>query len=316
MMLSNRGLLPHDHGNGEGGEGTERQPEGALAGRFSVLRPRNGARVSSSPSSLFVLVVLIERDLRTLEVSLDPHLEDPVLPDPALRLRSPGEETYFLTWLHYFSFYSVGAVVSPVTSIDFIIGEDLFEEEELGFARLPAEPSLRPLALRPWQGPGRGGEGADLRDPHDDPRGVPRRIFLPRGRDRVSPGIFVLATGISGSFTLAMLIRNANRFDIMIALAEIVTAGSAPPSTPWPTCPRSYSQSPPSPVTSASDLVRAIFLPGYSADETVILILFVAIFFRRERVPLQEDRGWELRLGRQLSSSGTSESSSRTGSCS
>ena len=95
--------------------------------------------------------------------------------------------------------------------------------------------------------------------------------------------IFVLATGISGlSITLAMLIRNANRFDIIIALAELATVRVSAAIYPLAYMPKvlqpiaTYS-----PVTSASDLVRAIFLPGYSAGiyETVILILFVAIFF-------------------------------------
>ena len=89
--------------------------------------------MSERPSPFFVIWVLVERDLKTL-------------------LKSPwiliNRTAFFLIQLfvfavlvtkhatslgfNYFDFYSVGAVVSTITSIAFIIGEDLFEEEELG----------------------------------------------------------------------------------------------------------------------------------------------------------------------------------------
>ena len=89
--------------------------------------------MNGKPSTLSVIWVLVERDLRTL-------------------VRSPfiliNRTIFFLIQLfvfaalvsklatalgfNYFDFYSVGAVVSTITSIAFIIGEDLFEEEELG----------------------------------------------------------------------------------------------------------------------------------------------------------------------------------------
>ena len=92
-----------------------------------------------------------------------------------------------------------------------------------------------------------------------------------------------MATGISGlSITLAMLIRNANRFDITIALAELATvrvSAAIYPLIYMPTILQPVASY--SPVTSASDIVRAIFLPGYSSApyETLILILFLLVFF-------------------------------------
>jgi len=240
--------------------------------------------VSSKPSPLFVLWVLIERDLRTL-------------------LKSPwiliNRTAFFLIQLfvfavlvnklatslgfNYFDFYSVGAVVSTITSIAFIIGEDLFEEEELGLLdyllSLPFGHSLFVI------GRALGGAVRGLiyvtpmiilvayLDGYFSPAGIVGSLLV----------IFVLATGISGlSITLAMLIRNANRFDITIALAELATVRVSAAIYPLVYMPKvlqpvaSYS-----PVTSASDIVRAIFLPGYSSApyETLILILFLVVFF-------------------------------------
>ncbi len=240
--------------------------------------------MSEKPSTLFVIRVLIERDLRTLVKS------------PFILI---NRTIFFLIQLfvfaflvsrlatalnfNYFDFYSVGAVVSTITSIAFIIGEDLFEEEELGLLdyllSLPFGHSLFVI------GRALGGAVRGLIyvtpmmilvayvDGYFSPVGIAGSLLV----------VFVLATGISGlSITLAMLIRNANRFDIMIALAELATVRVSAAIYPLAFMPAalqpvaSYS-----PVTSASDLVRAIFLPGYSAGiyQTAILLLFVGIFF-------------------------------------
>ena len=240
--------------------------------------------MSLKPSPLFVIWVLIERDLRTL-------------------LRSPwiliNRTAFFLIQLfvfavlvnklatslgfNYFDFYSVGAVVSTITSIAFIIGEDLFEEEELGLLdyllSLPFGHSLFVI------GRALGGAVRGLiyvtpmmilvayLDGYFSPAGIVGSLLV----------TFVLATGISGlSITLAMLIRNANRFDITIALAELATvrvSAAIYPLVYMPTILQPVASY--SPVTSASDIVRAIFLPGYSSApyETLILILFLLVFF-------------------------------------
>jgi len=240
--------------------------------------------VSEKPSTLFVIWALIERDLRTLVKS------------PFILI---NRTIFFLIQLfvfaflvsklasslgfNYFEFYSVGAVVSTITSIAFIIGEDLFEEEELGLLdyllSLPFGHSLFVI------GRALGGAVRGLIyvtpmmvlvayvDGYFSPAGIAGSLLV----------VFVLATGISGlSITLAMMIRNANRFDIVIALAELATVRVSAAIYPLAYMPKvlqpvaAYS-----PVTSASDIVRAIFLPGYGAGiyETVVLVLFVAIFF-------------------------------------
>ena len=241
--------------------------------------------MSGRPSTAFVVRVLIERDLRTL-------------------VRSPfiliNRTIFFLIQLFvfaflvsklasslpfsYFDFYSVGAVVSTITSIAFIIGEDLFEEEELGLLdyllSLPFGHSLFVI--------GRALGGAV--------RGLiyvtPMMILVAYVDGNLTPAgvagsllvIFVLATGISGlSITLAMLVRNANRFDVLIALAELATVRVSAAIYPLVYIPAALQPvATYSPVTAASDLVRAIILPGvYSAGpyETIVLLLFVAIFF-------------------------------------
>jgi ABC-type polysaccharide/polyol phosphate export permease len=237
------------------------------------------------PSVLFILWVLIERDLRTL-------------------IKSPwiiiNRTMFFLIQLfvyaailnvlasrlglgfNYFYFYSVGAVVSTITSIAFIIGEDLFEEEEMGLLdyllSLPFGHSLFVL------GRALGGAVRGLVyvapmmilvayvDHYYSPLGVLGSLVV----------LFVLATGISGlSITLAMMIRNANRFDIVIALAELATvrvSAAIYPIVYIPTTLQPIAAN--SPVTSASDLVRAIVLGSATGPyEVVVLLLFVGIFF-------------------------------------
>ncbi|MDE1858124.1 MAG: ABC transporter permease [Thaumarchaeota archaeon] len=240
--------------------------------------------MSSKPSSLFIIWVLIERDLRTLVKS--PWI---LINRTVFFLIQLFVFAFLITKLasslgfNYFAFYSVGAVVSTITSIAFIIGEDLFEEEEMGLLdyllSLPFGHTLFVI------GRALGGAVRGLiyvtpmmilvayLDGYFSVVGVAGSLLV----------IFVLATGISGlSITLAMLIRNANRFDIMIALAELATVRVSAAIYPLVYMPKvlqplaTYS-----PVTSASDIVRAIFLPGYASEpyETVVLVLFVLIFF-------------------------------------
>ena len=179
--------------------------------------------------------------------------------------------------------YSVVIVVSTITSIAFIIGEDLFEEEELGLLdyllSLPFGHSLFVI--------GRALGGAVRGLVYVTPMMIlvayADGYFSVAGVAASLLAVFVLATGISGlSITLAMLIRNANRFDIVIALAELATVRVSAAIYPLVYIPSALQPvATYSPVTSASDMVRAIFLPGYSAGtyEIVVLVLFVAVFF-------------------------------------
>lgn len=233
--------------------------------------------------SVLILGYLIERDLRVL-------------------IKSPwiiiSRSIFFLIQLFvfatrvsrlivipgfdYFSFFSIGAVVSTITSVAFVIGADLFEEEERGLLdyllSLPFGHSLFVL------GRALGGalRGLIYVTPMLVLVAILNGYFEPVGMVSSLVVLFVLATGISGlSITLAMVIRNENRFDIMIALAELgvvrISAAIYPlvfmPAAVRPVA--TYS-----PVTSASDLIRTIILGSpSSAVEPISLLLFVAVFF-------------------------------------
>lgn len=235
------------------------------------------------PSPLFVIWVLIERDLRTL-------------------IKSPwiliNRTVFFLIQLFvfaaivtkltlnlgfdYFDFYSVGAVVSTVTSIAFIIGADLFEEEELGLLdyllSLPLGHSLFVLG-RALGGAVRGliytapmMVLVAIVDGYSSPLGVIASWLI----------LFVLATGISGlSITLAMVIRNENRFDVVIAMAELATVRVSAAIYPLTYIPQAIRPvAAVSPVTSTSDMIRGIVLGSPTGvNDVVELVLFVAIFF-------------------------------------
>ena len=182
----------------------------------------------------------------------------------------------------YFSFYSVGAVVSTITSIAFIIGADLFEEEELGMLdyllSLPFGHTLFVL--------GRSLGGALRGLIYTAPMlllvAVIDGYFSPVGI-LISYGVmFILATGISGlSITFAMVIRNENRFDVVIAMAELLTVRVSAALYPLVYMPRAIQPVAfVSPVTSTSDILRAIVLGNPSGPEDPVLLLaFVAIFF-------------------------------------
>jgi ABC-2 type transport system permease protein len=228
--------------------------------------------------------VLIERDLRTL-------------------IKSPwiliNRTAFFLIQLfvfaalvakltlgslsfNYFDFYSVGAVVSTITSIAFIIGADLFEEEEMGLLdyllSLPLGHSLFVL--------GRALGGAVRALIYTAPMMV--LVAYVDGYSSIVGVLgswvvlFVLATGISGlSITLAMLIRNENRFDVVIAMAELATVRVSAAIYPLYFIPQAIQPvAAYSPVTSTSDLIRGIVL-GFPTGPTdpIVLVLFVAVFF-------------------------------------
>lgn len=239
--------------------------------------------MSQKSAPLTVIWVLVERDLRTL-------------------LRSPwiliNRTAFFLIQLfvfanlvgklassasfNYFDFYSVGAVVSTITSIAFIIGADLFEEEEMGLLdyllSLPLGHSLFVLG-RALGGAVRGliytapmMVLVAIVDSYSSPAGILGSWLV----------LFVLATGISGlSITLAMLIRNENRFDVVIALAELATVRVSAAIYPLTYIPRALQPAAAnSPVTSASDIIRAIVLGSPAgAYEPLVLLLFVVVFF-------------------------------------
>jgi ABC-type polysaccharide/polyol phosphate export permease len=239
--------------------------------------------VKGVPPQISVLWVLIERDLRTLVKSPGILISRTVFFFIQLFVfASLVNKLVSIPGFNYFDYYSVGAVVSTITSIAFIIGADLFEEEELGLLdyllSLPFGHSLFVLG-RALGGAVRGLIYA-----------APMMLLVAYVDGNLSPVallgsylvIFVLATGISGlSITLAMLIRSENRFDVVIAMAELATVRMSAAIYPLYYMPKllqpvaTYS-----PVTSASDLIRMLVLgTPAGAYEMVVLVLFVAVFF-------------------------------------
>ncbi len=236
-------------------------------------------------SPLSVIWLLVERDLRTLVKSpwilinrtvffVIQLFVFAVLVNKLVASTIPG--------FNYFDFYSVGAVVSTITSIAFIIGADLFEEEEMGLLdyllSLPFGHSLFVF------GRALGGAVRGLIytapmmllvafiDGYWSPAGILGSYVV----------LFVLATGISGlSITLAMVIRSENRFDVVIAMAELATVRVSAAIYPLYYIPQALQPiAAYSPVTSASDLIRWAILGNASGvGNLVILVLFVAIFF-------------------------------------
>ncbi len=186
------------------------------------------------------------------------------------------------TGVNYFSFFSVGVIVTTVTSISFIIGMDLFEEKELGLIEyllsLPFSHSLFVL--------GRAIGGALRALIYI----LPMFLIVAYLDDYTSISgflfstliLFILAAGISGlSITIAMIVKSENRFDVGIALAELATvriSAAIYPVYAMPTFVQPVASY--SPVTFTSDIMRGAVLGSpFNPWEPFGLILFVAIFF-------------------------------------
>lgn len=239
--------------------------------------------MSQSPSSIAVLWILVERDLRTLVKSPWILISRTMFFFIQLFVfASLVSKLAVGLGFNYFDFYSVGAVVSTITSIAFIIGTDLFEEEELGLLdyllSLPFGHSLFVF--------GRALGGAVRAIIYC----APMMILVAYLDGTLTPMavlgsyvvLFMLAIGISGlSITLAMVIRNENRFDVVIAMAELATVRVSAAIYPLYYIPKEIQPiAEYSPVTSASNLIRLLVLGTQtSLYETVELALFVAVFF-------------------------------------
>ncbi|HXW37139.1 MAG TPA: ABC transporter permease [Nitrososphaerales archaeon] len=239
--------------------------------------------MSRLPAPISILSVIIERDLRTLVKS--PWIVITRALFFLIQLfvfATLVSKLITSLGLNYFSFYSVGAVVSTITSIAFVIGADLFEEEEMGMLdyllSLPFGHTLFVL------GRSLGGavRGLIYAAPMLVLVAILDHYYSPLGILSSMAVLFVLATGISGlSITLAMTIRNENRFDVIIAMAELATVRVSAAIYPIQYIPSLIRPAASvSPVSSASDIIRTIVLGSPSSAENILLLLmFVAIFF-------------------------------------
>ncbi len=183
--------------------------------------------------------------------------------------------------LNFFQYYAVGSVVGTIASISFIIGYDIFEEAEEGvldyLLTLPV--SRRQFIV------GRALGGAVRAMIYVTPM-FAIVAFLEGFANPISIvgaalDLFLLAFGITGlSITVAVSVRSANRFDVVLALLELAIARASTALYPIAYMP-SYvaALAPFSPVSFAADSTRAALI-GVSLDLPALtgLIAFVVIF--------------------------------------
>ncbi len=244
----------------------------------TTIRPKTS-------SLIFVLWSIVERDLRILVKS--PWI---LIQRSVFFLIQLFVFAYLVNKLisssligfNYFDFYSVGAVVSTITSIAFIIGADLFEEEELGMLDYLLSLPFGHTLFVVGRSLGGALRGLIYTAPMLLLVSVIDHYFSPIGILTSYLVMFVLATGISGlSITIAMNVRNENRFDVVIATAELVTVRVSTALYPLIYMPGALQPiASVSPVSSTSDILRTIILGSASGPSDILLLVaFVAIFF-------------------------------------
>lgn len=183
--------------------------------------------------------------------------------------------------LNFFQYYAVGSVVGTIASISFIIGYDIFEEAEEGvldyLLTLPV--SRRQFIV------GRALGGAVRAMIYVIPMftivAFLERFSNPLSLAAALVDLFLLAFGITGlSITVAVSVRSANRFDVVLALLELAIARASTALYPIAYMP-SYvaALAPFSPVSFAADSTRSALI-GLSLDLPAItgLVAFVVIF--------------------------------------
>jgi ABC-2 type transport system permease protein len=181
----------------------------------------------------------------------------------------------------FFQYYAIGSVVGTIASISFIIGYDIFEEAEEGvldyLLTLPV--SRRQFIV------GRALGGAVRAMIYIIPMfvivAVLERFTNPLSLLAAIVDLFLLAFGVTGlSITVAVSVRSANRFDVVLALLELAVSRASTALYPIAFMP-SYvaALAPFSPVSLAADSTRAA-LTGLTLDVTGLagLIAFVVVF--------------------------------------
>src|SRR6266852_2592131 len=125
----------------------------------------------------------------------------------------------------FFQYYAIGSVVGTIASISFIIGYDIFEEAEEGvldyLLTLPI--SRRQFIV------GRALGGAVRAMIYIIPMFVIvaalERFTNPLNLAAAIIDLFLLSFGVTGlSITVAVSVRSANRFDVVLALLELAVS--------------------------------------------------------------------------------------------
>lgn len=181
----------------------------------------------------------------------------------------------------FFEYYAVGSVIGTIASISFIIGYDIFEEAEEGvldyLLTLPV--SRRQFII------GRALGGAVRAMIYIIPMfvivAVVEHFTNPLSLAAAVLDLFLLAFGVTGlSITVAVSVRSANRFDVVLALLELAVSRASTALYPIAFMP-SYvaAVAPFSPVSFAANSARSA-LTGLTLDlpSFLGLIAFVVIF--------------------------------------
>ncbi len=181
----------------------------------------------------------------------------------------------------FFPYYAVGSVVGTIASLSFIIAYDIFEEAKEGV--LDSVLSL-PVSRRQFI-IGRALGGAVRAMIYIIPMfiivAVIERFTNPLSLAAAIFDLFLLAFGVTGlSITVAVSVRSANRFDVVLALLELAVSRASTALYPIAFMP-SYvaALAPFSPVSLAADSTRAA-LTSLTLDVTGLagLIAFVVVF--------------------------------------
>ena len=197
-----------------------------------------------------------------------------------------------VSYPNYFGYYAVGAVVSTVASISFIIGYDIFEEAEEGLLDYLL---TLPIPRREFI-IGRALGGAVRAMIYT----IPMFVLVAVVENYANPisilaallDLFLIAFGVTGlSITVAVSVRSANRFDVVLALLELAVTRASTALYPFVALPF-YVQAlaPFSPVSFAADSARqalmkssldVLGLVGLAAFVVIFLGLGATFYFRR-----------------------------------
>src|SRR6266487_2629244 len=193
---------------------------------------------------------------------------------------------------NYFEYYAVGSVVGTIASISFIIGYDIFEEAEEGLLDYLL---TLPIPRREFI-IGRALGGAVRAMIYT----IPMFVIVAVVENFANPlsllgavlDLFLIAFGVTGlSITVAVSVRSANRFDVVLALLELAVTRASTALYPLVALP-SYVKilAPFSPVSFAADSARqalmkssldVLGLAGLVAFVVIFLGLGATFYFRR-----------------------------------
>lgn len=183
---------------------------------------------------------------------------------------------------NFYQYYGIGTVITTVCSVSYLIGHDLFDEAERGILDylLSLPVSRRTLII------GRSLGGAIRSMAYGTPMFIIAMFALgfrnPLYIAESILALFALAFGISGlSITVAIAIRNEERFDILLSFIELLTVRFSTALYPWRAMPYYVSAvSNFSPVTSTAGIIHSSLFnsltdfTGWGA-----LLAFVFAFF-------------------------------------